>query len=309
MSKILRAKELLLTNRAMFCDSIVKNFLGFLPDKMYLSLRYRCQMGRWIDWENPTLYQEKLQWLKVYNRQEVYTKMVNKISAKEYVANIIGEKYIIPTLGIWEHFDEINFDDLPSQFVLKTNNGGGNSGVVVCKDKTTLNKEVAKRRLEKSLKSSIYKNCREWPYRNIIPRIFAETYMEDNSEFNEGGLTDYKFTCFNGKADNVMVCCNRQSGDTKFYFFDQKWNLLPLNKRGKETNPNFKLPKPNCMDEMFDIAGKQSERIPFLRVDLYFVNNRPYFGETTFFPTSGFDQNILPETEILFGNKIELPNK
>lgn len=309
MSKILRAKELLLTNRAMFCDSIVKNFLGFLPDKMYLSLRYRCQMGRWIDWKNPTLYQEKLQWLKVYNHQEVYTKMVNKISAKEYVANVIGEKYIIPTLGVWEHFDEINFDDLPSQFVLKTNNGGGNSGVVVCKDKTTLNKEVAKRRLEKSLKSSIYKNCREWPYRNIIPRIFAETYMEDNSEFNEGGLTDYKFTCFNGKADNVMVCCNRQSGDTKFYFFDQKWNLLPLNKRGKETNPNFKLPKPNCMDEMFDIAGKLSEGIPFLRVDLYFVNNRPYFGETTFFPTSGFDQNILPETEILFGNKIELPNK
>lgn len=133
--------------------------------------------------------------------------------------------------------------------------------------------------------------------------------MSDDTELNNGGLTDYKFTCFNGNADNVMVCVDRQSNDTKFYFFNKKWQLLPLNARGKKTDPSFKLPKPECMDEMFNIASKLSKNIPFLRVDLYCINGQPYFGETTFFPASGFDPNILPETEILFGNKIKLPNK
>ena len=234
--------------------------------------------------------------------------MVDKILSKEYVAEVIGKQYIIPTLGIWSCFDDIDFDKLPDRFVLKTNNGGGNTGVVVCRDKSTLDKEAAKIRLENSLKESIYRSYREWPYKNVKPKIFAEVYMEDDSESNRGGLSDYKFTCFNGKADNVMVCCDRQSGDTKFYFFDQAWNLLPLNKRGKETSSDFKLPKPDCMDEMFDIAGKLSNGIPFLRVDLYCINGHPYFGETTFFPASGFDPNILPETEIIFGNKIQLPS-
>lgn len=266
-------------------------------------------MGKWINWKQPKLYQEKLQWLKVYNRQKRYTEMVDKITAKDYAARIIGEKYIIPTLGVWDDFDEIDFEKLPNQFVLKTNNGGGNMGVIVCKNKSLLNKERAKKKLRLSLKGSIYKMYREWPYKDVKPKIFAEAYMEDDSEFNKGGLADYKFTCFNGEADNVMVCCERQTGETKFYFFDQAWNLLPLNKRGKETSPNFKLPKPDCMDEMFEIAGKLSEGIPFLRVDLYYINGRPYFGETTFFPASGFDPNILQETELLFGEKIVLPNK
>lgn len=292
-----------------YLDAIVRKFGYWLPDKAYLNLRYRFNMGHWVDWHNPSLYQEKLQWLKVYNREDQYTKMVDKISAKEYVGSLIGDRYIIPTLGVWNRFEEIDFDQLPNQFVLKTNNGGGNTGVIICKDKTTLDKEKAKQCIEVSLTSSIYKTYREWPYKNVEPKIFAETYMEDDSEFNKGGLSDYKFTCFNGTADNVMVCCDRQSGETKFYFFDQKWDLLPLNKRGKETDSSFKLPKPDCMDEMFEIAGKLSEGIPFLRVDLYCINGRPYFGETTFFPASGFDPNILPETELLFGGKIILPTR
>lgn len=308
MVSIKRGVNYLLRNRMQFCDSIVKNFFSWLPDKVYLSLRYRCQMGRWINWSNPKKYQEKLQWLKVYNRQKRCTEMVDKVAVKDYVARIIGEKYIIPTLGVWDSFNEIDFEKLPNQFVLKTNNGGGSMGVVVCTNKSVLDKESAKKQLELSLKGSIYKSYREWPYKDVKPKIFAEAFMEDDSEFNKGGLVDYKFTCFNGKADNVMVCCGRQTGETKFYFFDQAWNLLPLNKRGKETNPNFKLPKPDCMDEMFEIAGKLSEGFPFLRVDLYYINDRPYFGETTFFPASGFDPNILPETEILFGDKILLPN-
>lgn len=289
-------------------DGIVRKCGSWLPDKPYLQLRYRFNMGHWINWSAPTLYQEKLQWLKVYNREERFTQMVDKITAKEYAAKMIGDKYIIPTLGVWDRFENINFDELPNQFVLKTNNGGGNTGVVVCKDKAQLNKDEARARLENSLKFSIYDLFREWPYKHVTPKIFAEAYMADDSEFNKGGLSDYKFTCFNGTADNVMVCCDRQSGETKFYFFDQKWDLLPLNKRGKETDPSFKLPKPDCMDEMFEIAGKLSVGIPFLRVDLYCINGRPYFGETTFYPASGFDPNILPETEILFGEKIKIDN-
>lgn len=285
-------------------DAIVFKTLGFLPDKLYLSLRYRALMGSWINWKRPQKYQEKLQWLKVYNRNPHYTTMVDKIAVKDWVSKVIGENYVIPTLGVWERFEDINFDSLPNRFVLKTNNGGGGTGVVICSDKSTLNIQEAKKTIESSLKVSIYKGYREWPYKDVKPKIFAEEFMSDDTDFNKGGLSDYKFTCFNGVADNVMVCVDRNSGDTKFYFYDKQWNLLPLNVRGRNTDPSFKLPKPSCMDEMFEIAGKLSEGIPFLRVDLYCINERPYFGETTFFPASGFDPNILPETELIFGEKI-----
>ena len=289
--------------------SVVENLHWLFREPDYLKLLYRLKMNKKLNLEHPRDYQEKLQWLKLYNHDPKYTRMVDKITAKEYAREVIGEQYIIPTLGVWEHFDQIDFDKLPNQFVLKTNHSGGNTGVVVCVDKSKLNKAQAKKRLENSLKSNVYTKLREWPYKNVKPMILAETFMSDDSEFNKGGLSDYKFTCFNGTADNVMVCTDRASGETKFYFFDQSWNLMPLNVRGKNTDPSFKLPKPACMDEMFEIAGKLSEGIPFLRVDLYCINERPYFGETTFFPASGFDPNILPETEKYFGDKIILPNK
>lgn len=288
-------------------DALVRKLGRWLPDKPYLQIRYRCNMGRWIHWNNPTLYQEKLQWLKVYDRCEMYTQMVDKFAAKEYAAGVIGEEYIIPTLGVWDRFDDIDFDSLPEKFVLKTTNGGGNSGVVVCTEKSELDRVAAKKCLENSMSNSIYSNYREWPYKNVIPRILAEVYMSDDSEFNQDGLTDYKFTCFNGEADNVMVCCGRSSGNTKFYFLDRNWEILPLNKLGLMVDSSFRLPKPDCLDQMFDLAGKLSKGIPFLRVDMYYVDGHPYFGETTFFPASGFDPNILKETEVRFGNRIKLP--
>lgn len=276
-------------------------------DKAYLKMMYALEMGHKLNLEHPQLYQEKLQWLKLYNRKPEYTAMVDKITAKEYAEKIIGNQYIIPTLGVWDRFDDIDFSQLPNQFVLKTNNGGGSGGVIVCKDKKFLDINVAKKKLERSLNGNIYNSYREWPYKNIKPKLLAEQYLHDDNPYNNGGLSDYKFTCFNGVADNVMVCAERETGDTKFYFFDRNWNLMPLNVRGKNTPADFKLPKPKCMDEMFEIAGRLSEGIPFLRVDLYCINDRPYFGETTFFPASGFDPNILPETETYFGDKIILP--
>lgn len=307
MSSISKLLRYIFFDPLKFFDSLIAHCDFLFSDKLYLSLRYRCQMGGWIDWSNPQLYQEKLQWLKIYDRKDIYTTMVDKILVKKYISSIIGEQYIIPTLGVWNSFDDIDFSSLPDQFVLKTNNGGGGTGVVVCTDKEKLNKQEAKKILEKALRLSIYRKYREWPYKNIRPQIFAEAYMFDESEFNKGGLSDYKFTCFNGAVDNVMVCVDRQINEPKFYFFNKSWNLLPLNVRGKSVDPSFVLPKPDCMDEMFEIASKLSENIPFLRVDLYCINDRPYFGETTFYPASGFDPNILPETEILFGERIILP--
>jgi len=296
-------------NPRMLAVSVVEELHWMFREPDYLRILYLLKMGRKLHLKHPRDYQEKLQWLKLYNHDPKYTRMVDKITAKEYAAEVIGEQYIIPTLGVWKHFDQIDFDSLPDQFVLKTNHSGGNTGVIVCTDKSKLNKREAKIKLEESLKHSVYPKKREWPYKNVKAMIMAEQYMSDDTEFNKGGLSDYKFTCFNGTADNVMVCTERASGETKFYFFDRDWILMPLNVRGKNTDSNFKLPKPDCMDEMFEIAGELSKGVPFLRVDLYCIGNRPYFGETTFFPASGFDPNILPETEKYFGDKIILPNK
>ena len=176
MPSINRGINYLLHNRAQFCDSIVKNFLGFLPDKLYLSLRYRCQMGHWINWKNPKTFTEKLQWLKVYDYKPEYTKMVDKLAAKDYVASRIGEEYIIPTLGVWDRVEDIDWDSLPDQFVLKTTHGGGGGGVVVCSDKTHFDKAKAIKKLQTSMHSNAGKTYRERPYLNVPRKIIAEKF-------------------------------------------------------------------------------------------------------------------------------------
>lgn len=295
-----------LKNPRAFFIGLLKKCNAIFSDKLYLELMFLLEMKQKLNLQNPHTFQEKLQWLKLYDRKNIYTSMVDKILAKVYAANILGNEYIIPTLGVWDNFDEIDFDSLPKQFVLKTNNGGGNNGVVICRDKTHFNYEMAKKKLSQSLKSNIYNVYKEWPYKNIKPHIFAEQYMVDNSIINNGGLTDYKFTCFNGQVDNVMVCVDRHLNDTKFYFFDKDWNLLRLNVRGLKASSDFSLPKPPCIDEMFRIAAKLSVGIPFLRVDLYCINGKVYFGETTFYPQSGFDHNLLYATDELWGSNIDL---
>lgn len=270
------------------------------PERLYLKIRYYLEMGKPLHLDNPKTMNEKLQWLKLYNRKPEYTQMVDKVLAKKYAAGLIGEKYIVPTLGVWNHFDEIDFNQLPNQFVLKTNHSGGSTGVVICKDKDSFDKTAARKKLEQSLKHDVSRTSVEWPYRNIERKILAETYLGDN-------LVDYKFYCFNGDADVVMNCIERETGHPKFYFFDKNWNLRRLNKRGKEAPEDFTLPKPNGMDEMFEVASKLSEGLPYARVDLYNINGEIYFGEITFFPASGFDRNRLPEADLYFGEKIILP--
>lgn len=270
-----------------------------MPEQFYLKILYRLKMGKKLNLVSPKTMNEKLQWLKLNNREPELTVMADKVKVKEYVAKIIGEEHIIPTLGVWNHFDEILIDKLPSQFVLKTNHSGGSTGVVICKNKEEINWKLVRRKLEKSLKSDISYTLGEWPYRNIERKILAETFMGDD-------LIDYKFYCFNGHADVVLMCLERSTGHPKFYFFDRDWQLRRLNIRGKEAPKDFTLPKPEGMDEMFQMASKLSAGIPFVRVDLYYINGRIYFGEMTFFPASGFDRNRLPEADYYFGDKIIL---
>ena len=278
-----------------------------LPDKLYLSLLFHREMGYWMDWNNPKTFNEKLQWLKLYNRKPEYTIMADKVKAKEWVAERIGAEYIIPTLGVWDDPDDIDFDKLPNQFVIKCSHNSG-LGMYICKDKSKMDVEVVKQGLREGLKENYYLHGREWPYKNVPKRIIAEKYMADDSIENRGGLTDYKFYCFNGKAYKVMLCLDRNTGNTKFYSFDKQWNLLRHNKMGIAAPKDFTLPKPAKMDEMFNLAERLSQDIPLLRVDLYYVNGRIYFGELTFFPDSGLDANIIREIDELYGSMIKLPN-
>lgn len=219
--------DYLIHNKYLFCDSIVKNFLRFLPDKLYISLRYRCQMGYWVNWKHPKTFTEKLQWLKVYNHRQEYTMMVDKYAVKQYVADRIGWQHIIPTLGVWDKAEDINWDTLPKQFVLKTTHGGGSGGVVLCKDKMTFDKNVAIVKLNKSMSSDIYSALREWPYKNVKRQVIAEKFMIPNDKLNDPtyDLTDYKFFCFNGVPKFCQVIRDRHTCES-IDFYDMAWNHL-----------------------------------------------------------------------------------
>ena len=273
-----------------------------LPDKLYLKYKYKKTFGKKLNLKNPKTFNEKLQWLKLNNRKDIYTMMVDKYEVKEYVSKIIGEEYIIPTLGIYNKFDEIDFTKLPNQFVMKCTHDSGS--VIVCKDKKKLDKEEVRKKIDKSLKNNYYYQGREWPYKNVKPRIIIEPYLEDK-ETKE--LTDYKIYSFNGTCDYVMTCCDRFKGDTKFIFFDSNWNLKnDLTKDGIKYGNNLKIDKPKNLEKMFEFASILSTGIPFIRVDFYECNGKLYFGELTFYPSSGFDANRLEKTDQIFSNNLKI---
>ena len=273
-----------------------------MNDEEYIKRLYKTLMHKELNLDNPQTYNEKIQWLKLFDHQPEYQDMVDKYEAKRIVEAKIGAKYVIPTLGIWNSVDDIDFDRLPNQFVLKSTHDS--HGIVICRDKSKLDIQKAKRKLRRSLKNNYYYFGREWPYKDLKHRIIAEEYKTDYPGSDD--LTDYKFYCFHGVADCVLVCLDRGSGDTKFYFFDKEWNLKRHNKRGKLAPEGFTIPKPECMDEMFSIAEILSADIPSVRVDLYQSCGQVYFGEYTFYPASGFDPNRLPEADYYFGSLIDL---
>ena len=259
-------------------------------------------MGYWMDFKNPKTFNEKLQWLKLYNRKPEYTTMVDKYAVKKYVADIIGDQYIIPTLGVWNSFEKIDFDNLPNQFVLKCTHDSG--GLVICKDKSKFNWNATKEKIKTSLKTDFYKLGREWPYKNVPRRIIAEKYMEDS---NDPDLKDYKFMCFNGKVQSTFVCSDRSTGKgLHVTFLDRNWVKLPFERHYPSSlDP---ISKPVCYDEMVYLAEKLSAGIPFVRVDFYEINKKVYFGELTFFPGCGTEKFTPSEWDLKLGQMINIDN-
>ena len=287
-------------------NGIVKNLarkvVRLIPDKIWLTYRFKRRVGYAMDWKNPKTYSQKLQWLKVYNRNPLYTTLVDKFEVKKYISDAIGEEYIIPTLGVWDSFDEIDFDLLPNQFVLKCTHDSG--GLIIVKDKSSLDKEAARKKFKVALKHNPYSVDREWPYKNVKPRIIAEKYMEDSSTHD---LRDYKFFSFDGDTKAMFIATERGSEkeETKFDFFDMDYNHLPFT----NGHPNAAvLPKkPENFDLMRSLANKLSKGIPHVRVDFYEVDGKVYFGEMTFFHWSGMKPFDPMEWDKTFGDWIKLP--
>lgn len=281
-----------------------RSVFNWINDEKYLKIAYRIELGKKLELNNPKRYNEKLQWLKLYDRKPIYTEMVDKYVVKEYVAKRIGEEYIIPTLGIWDRFDDIDFDTLPNQFVLKCTHDSG--GLVICKNKSELNKKRAKRILNSCLKHNYFWGQREWPYKNVKPRIIAEQYMED-SDTKE--LRDYKFFAFDGEVKALFIASDRQTPgeETKFDFFDSDYHHIPV----KNGHPNARvLPqRPKQFKKMKELAAELSKGIPHVRVDLYEIDGRIYFGELTFSHWSGMCPFKPDEWDYTFGSWIRLPEK
>ena len=268
-------------------------FTRIIPDRYFLEWVFPIYTGYKLNLDNPKTYNEKLQWLKLYDRNPEYTTMVDKYEAKKHVASIIGEEYIIPTLAVYDRAEDIDFTELPNQFVLKCTHDSG--GVIICKDKSNFDKEAALNKLKQGLKQNFYWKNREWPYKNVKPRIIAEKYMTDGDD----SLKDYKFFCFNGKAKAMFVSKGR------FYnYFDMEFNKLPF----EWGCPNFKdtIEKPERWLEMISLAEKLSKSIPQLRVDFYYVEGKILFGELTFFTGSGFDKFNSSEWDAIMGDWIDV---
>lgn len=279
------------------------DFNKFIPDKKYLKKMYKLVMGKELDIENPKTFNEKLQWLKIHDRKKIYTKMVDKYDAKEYITNLIWEGYVIPTIGVYNSFDEIDFDKLPKQFVIKCTHDSG--GYVICKDKSKLNIEEAREKINASLKNNYYWNWREWPYKNIKPRIIIEEYMEDKKAKE---LIDYKFMCFNGKPEMLFTCSERFSKDgVKVTFFDLDFKRLPFTRHYPAAKS--KIEKPVNFEKMIEFSEKLSQGTIFLRVDFYEINNKLYVGELTFYPGAGVEEFDPEEWDYKLGELIKLPKK
>lgn len=275
------------------------------PDTLYLKLLYRLKLGRKLDLNNPKRFTEKLQWLKLYDRKPLYTKLVDKAEVKKYIADIIGDEYVIPTLGVWNSPEDIDWDSLPNRFILKTTHGGGGSGVVICNDKRQLDRKKACEKLNRSMNSNIYATLREWPYKDVPHRIIAEQLLDKDPQYDD--VPDYKFYCFNGVPKVLLIATNRFT-DHNFNYYDMEFKKLNITSSAGN-NAATEFSKPLHFEEMKSVASKLSQGFSHMRVDLYYSNNRIYFGELTFYDSSGFDNLSSDNLDLEWGDWIKLPNE
>ena len=285
----------------VFGTLAARGFFDNMSDAQYLKYMYRARMNKNLDLENPKTFNEKLQWLKLNDRNPLYTRMVDKYEAKIYVSEKIGEQYIIPTIGVWETIEDVDFNLLPKQFVLKCNHNSG-LGMYICTDKSQMDVVEIKRQLKKGLEQNYYKIHREWCYKDVSRKIIAEEFIGTT----ENDLIDYKFMCFNGKVECSFTCSNRYSEDgLNVTFFDREWNKLPFERHYSADKKEIE--KPKSYDEMIRLAECLAEGLPFVRVDFYEVDARPLFGELTFYPGAGFEEFNPQEWDRKLGDFLQLP--
>lgn len=300
MEKIDKIKGVIIDPRKRFSYLARLGFYNGMRDEKFIKKEYFLKMGERLNLEDPKTFNEKMQWLKLHDKKDIYTTMVDKAEVKKYVADVIGEEYIIPTIGVYDRFEDIDFDQLPQRFVMKCTHDSG--GLVICKDKSKLDKKAARKKINKYLRRKYFYIHREWPYKNVTPRIIIEKYMEDKKDKE---LRDYKLFCFNGKFKIMFIATNRQGdGETYFDFFDENFKHLPFT----NGHPNAPvLPhRPARFKEMVKLAEKLSRGIPQVRVDFYDVNGKTYFGEMTFFHWSGLVPFEPKEWDEKLGELIDL---
>lgn len=277
-----------------------KGYLNWMGDELFLKIVFKHMMGYPLDLKNPSTFNEKLQWLKLHDRKTVYQTYVDKYQVKEYIAEQIGEEYVIPTIGVWDRADDIDFGKLPDQFVLKCVHGSGCN--VICKDKGSLDITDTKQKLDRWMHQSWYWPGREWPYRDVRPRIIAEPYLEDSS----GQLTDYKFFCFGGEVRCFKIDFDRATGHRANYYTPDG-ELMRFGETICPPDYDRKIDMPTSLEKMIEFAKKLSEGIPFVRVDFYEVNGHILFGELTLFPASGFGRFTDTVWDYRLGEWLVLP--
>lgn len=288
----------------MFLRALISKIPPCLfPDGLYLKCLYRLKMKKRLNLSNPKTFNEKLQYLKLHDRNPEYIKMVDKIEAKKYVAEKIGEEHIIPILGVWDDPYDIDFDKLPDKFVLKCNHNSG--GLFICKDKSQVSREQFRQiqhRFKKELRRNYYWYSREWPYKNVRRRIFAEEYMVDESGVE---LKDYKIFCFKGKPYMIQVDFDRFAQHKRNIYFTD-WKPVPF-EYGYPANWNRAIPCPGHLEKILGFAMEMSKNIAFVRVDFYVIFEKCFFGEFTFFPDDGLEKFFPEEWDEKLGQLIELP--
>lgn len=284
-----------------FKKNMALKFGRLLTDKAFLKLRYRLTFKKKLNLKNPTTYNEKLQWMKLYDKNDLYTSLVDKYEVKDYVAKKIGNEFVIPTIGVWDKFEDIDFDFLPSQFVLKCTHDSGS--VIICKDKSTIDMPFLRKHFHQCLKTNSYLGGREWAYKNVKPRIIAEPFLTDDSRT---GLKDYKFFCFNGKVKALFIATDRgvEGKEVKFDFFDEHFNHLPF--RHGHKNALVTPSKPLNFEEMVMLAEKLAHGLRHVRIDLYNIGGEIKFGEMTFYHHCGFVPFDPEEWDYKFGQWLSL---
>lgn len=270
----------------------------WMDDETYVKLLYKSVMDEPLHLEDPKTFNEKVQWTKLYDRNPIYTQLVDKLKVRSFVADRVGEEYLVPLLGSWKNADQIQFETLPNRFVLKCNHDSQN--VIVCRDKSECNTSEIRKRMKKALKKNYFYVGREWAYRDVEPCVLAEEYLEDES----GSLNDYKFFCFDGEPRFMYVASGRQT-DFRMDFFDMDFDHLPI--CGNKPWSDDPISKPECFEEMKTVCAALAKGIAQVRIDLYNVNGRPFFGEMTFYNWNGIARFDPPEWDLKFGNCWDLP--